>query len=187
MNTIPYSVGTGKPTNTRSQLHFFVKPLDRGFTKFQYYLFHWNSRNTAAHHHRRTWPKQTEYSVGYSNIKWNPSFDPINCNEFFEKLTTKSAAWNNFAAVVRGFSANYKAENYVELVANIMKTCSKKDCRVFFKVHMLDANLDQFKKNMGAYSKKLGERFHQNSLLALNARCCPVFDVKPHARPDEAL
>ena len=151
MNTIPYSVGTGKPTNTRSQLNFFVKPLDRGFTK------------------------------------WNPSFDPINCNEFFEKLTTKSEAWNNFAAVVRGFSANYKAENYVELVANIMKICSKKDCRVFFKVHMLDANLDQFKKNMGAYSKKLGERFHQNSLLALNARCCPVFDVKPHARPDEAL
>ena len=33
-----------------------------------------------------------------------------------------------------------------------------------FKVHMLDANLDQFMENMGVYSEELGERFHQNIL-----------------------
>ena len=34
-----------------------------------------------------------------------------------------------------------------------------------FKVYfMLDANLDQFMENMGAYSQKLGKRFHQNIL-----------------------
>ena len=33
-----------------------------------------------------------------------------------------------------------------------------------FKVHTLDANLDQLMENMGAYSEELGERFHQNIL-----------------------
>ena len=45
-----------------------------------------------------------------------------------------------------------------------MKTCSKRDCRVFFKVHMLDANLDQFMESMGAYSEELDERFLQDRL-----------------------
>ena len=57
--------------------------------------------------------------------------------------------------MVHGFLGNHKAENYVKLVANIAKTFSKKDCRVSFKVHMLDSNLDQFMENMGAYSEKL--------------------------------
>ncbi|KAK8374315.1 hypothetical protein O3P69_018357, partial [Scylla paramamosain] len=30
------------------------------------------------------------------------------------------------------------------------------------KVHILDAHLDNFKVNMGAYSEEQGERFHQN-------------------------
>ena len=71
---------------------------------------------------------------------------------------------SSFAPVVRGFLGNYKAENYVELVAKLVKTCSKRDCKMFFKVHMLDANLDQFMENMGAYSEELGERFLQDIL-----------------------
>ena len=33
------------------------------------------------------------------------------------------------------------------------------------KVHMLDADLDEFKANLGAYSKEHGERFHQDKIL----------------------
>ena len=33
-----------------------------------------------------------------------------------------------------------------------------------FKVHMLNANLDQFMENMGAHSEELGERFLQDIL-----------------------
>ena len=66
--------------------------------------------------------------------------------------------------MVRGSLGYHKAENYVELIAKLVKTCSKRDCRVFFKVHMLDANLAQFMENMGAYSEELGKRFHQNIL-----------------------
>ena len=88
----------------------------------------------------------------------------LDCNESLEELTTERAAWNNFAPVVRGFLGNHKAENYVELLAKLVKTCSKRDCRMSFKVHMIDANLDQFMENMGAYSEELGERFHQSIL-----------------------
>ena len=195
--------------------------LQGGLAKFPCYLCHWDSRDTTAHYHRRIWPKRTEYSVGYSSIKWDPLIDPIkimlpplhinlglikqfvkalhknsdafkhlqnfftkiseanieagifvgpqmrkilDCNEFLEELTTERAAWNSFAPVVRGFLGNHKAENYVKLVAKLVKTCSKRDCRMSFKVHMLDANLDQFMENMGVYSEELGERFHQNIL-----------------------
>ena len=85
-------------------------------------------------------------------------------NEFFEKLTTERAAWNSFAPVVRGFLGNHKAI-FIKFLIKLMKTCSKRDCRVSFKVHMLDANLDQFFiENMGAHSEELGERFLRNSL-----------------------
>ena len=30
------------------------------------------------------------------------------------------------------------------------------------KIHMLDAHLDEFKENLGAYSDEQGERFHQD-------------------------
>ena len=66
--------------------------------------------------------------------------------------------------MVCGFLGNHKAENYVELVAKLGKTCSKRDCKMSFKVYMLDANLDQFMENMGAYSEELGKRFHQKIL-----------------------
>ena len=33
----------------------------------------------------------------------------LDCNEFFEELTTERAAWNSFAPVVRGFLGNHKA------------------------------------------------------------------------------
>ena len=35
-------------------------------------------------------------------------------------------------------------------------------CRMSMKVHMLDAHLDEFKENLGAYSEEHGKRFHQN-------------------------
>ena len=199
----------------------FLVGLQGGFSKFPCYLCHWDRRDTTVHYHRRMRPKQSEYSVGYSNIKWDPLIYPIKillpplhinlvlikqfvkalyknldafkhlqnffikisaakieagifvgpqirkilaCNEFLDDLTTERVAWNSFALVVRGFLGNHKAENYGELVAKTVKTCSKRDCRMSSKVHMLDAISDQFMENMGAYSEKLGKRFHQDIL-----------------------
>ena len=55
----------------------FLVGLQGGLAKFPCYLCHWDSRNTTAHYHRRICPKRTEYSVGYSKIKWDPLIDLI--------------------------------------------------------------------------------------------------------------
>ena len=52
----------------------------------------------------------------------------------------------------------------MELVAKLLKTYSEMGCRMSFKVHMLDAHLDEFKEDMGAYSEEQVERFHQDIL-----------------------
>ena len=89
----------------------------------------------------------------------------IECDEFAKKLSRKEeAAWNSFVAVVRGFLGNHTAENYEQLVQDLIKNYSKMGCRMSLKVHILDAHLDKFKENMGAYSEEQGERFHQDIL-----------------------
>ena len=46
----------------------------------------------------------------------------IECDEFAKKLSRKEeAAWNSFVAVVRGFLGNHKAENYEQLVQDLIK------------------------------------------------------------------
>ncbi|KAL7837429.1 hypothetical protein SRHO_G00271400 [Serrasalmus rhombeus] len=87
----------------------------------------------------------------------------IECSEFPKKLNRKErAAWNSFVAVVRGFLGNHKDENYVQLVQTLIKNYAAMGCRMSLKIHILDAHLDKFKQNMGAYSEEQGERFHQD-------------------------
>jgi len=55
---------------------------------------------------------------------------------------------------VKGFLGNHKADNYVELVETVIKNYSKMGCRISLKVHILIANLQDFKENTGAYSEE---------------------------------
>ncbi|XP_017483346.1 PREDICTED: uncharacterized protein LOC108372214 [Rhagoletis zephyria] len=83
--------------------------------------------------------------------------------EFPKKLTrVEKAAWMSFMSVVQGFLGNHKAANYVELVESLVENYGKMGCRMSLKLHILDAHLDKFKENMGAYSEEQGERFHQD-------------------------
>ncbi|KAL6465610.1 hypothetical protein MHYP_G00257430 [Metynnis hypsauchen] len=87
----------------------------------------------------------------------------IECSEFPKKLNRKErAAWNSFVAVVRGFLGNHKDKNYVQLVQTLIKNYAAMGCRMSLKIHILDAHLDKFKENMGAYSEEQGELFHQD-------------------------
>ena len=68
--------------------------------------------------------------------------------------------WNSFVAVVYGFLGNYMTENYVQVVQTFIKNYAKMGCRMSLKVHILDAHLEKFKENIGAYS----EEHHQDIL-----------------------
>ena len=87
----------------------------------------------------------------------------LQSDEFFGTLSAvEKDTWICFAAVVQGFLENNKEDNHVELVANLVNSYGNMGCRMSMKVHMLDAHLDEFKENLGAYSKELGEQFHQD-------------------------
>ena len=87
----------------------------------------------------------------------------LKSDEFLETLSAvEKDAWICFAAVVQGFLGNNKEDNYAEFVANLVNSYGNMGCRMSMKVHMLDAHLDGFKENLGAYSEEHGERFHQD-------------------------
>ena len=47
-------------------------------------------------------------------------------------------------------------------VANLVNSYGNMECRMSMKVHLLDAHLDEFTENLGAYSDKHDEWFHQD-------------------------
>ena len=127
----------------------FVKALNQESDAFKYLL--------------EFFPKLSEAKIK-GGIFVGPEIKKVlESAEFPKKLTrTEKAAWNCFIAVVRGFLGNHRAENYQELVRDLIKTYGAMGCRMSLKLHMLDAHLDKFKDNMGAYSEEQGERFHQD-------------------------
>lgn len=89
----------------------------------------------------------------------------MECQNFPRLLSNQEEkAWDSFKAVVRGFLGNNRAENYVELINDMILNFQNIGCRMSLKVHMLHAHLNNFKDNMGAYSEEQGERFHQDMM-----------------------
>ncbi|XP_061407376.1 uncharacterized protein LOC133342308 isoform X2 [Lethenteron reissneri] len=76
----------------------------------------------------------------------------LECNEFAKMLTSKKkAAWNSFVAVVSWAITRSKTMwSWLRMVKNY----GTMGCRMSLKVHILDAHLDKFKENMGAYSEE---------------------------------
>lgn len=127
----------------------FVKALDKESAAFKYL--------------HDLFPKLSEAKIK-AGVFVGPQIKKIMESEEFPKMLSRKekAAWNSFVAVVRGFLGNHKAENYVDLVANLVKKYCAMGCKMSLKVHILDAHLHHFKENMGAYSEEQGERFHQD-------------------------
>lgn len=83
--------------------------------------------------------------------------------KFLELLSThEKQAWLSLKAVIDSFLGNKRAENYKEVISNMLDSFKVMGCRMSLKVHMLHAHLDKFKNNMGEYSEEQGERFHQD-------------------------
>ncbi|XP_037400093.1 uncharacterized protein LOC119264997 isoform X2 [Pygocentrus nattereri] len=127
----------------------FVRALDKELRAFNYL--------------QDLFPKLSEAKIK-AGVFVGPQIKKIiECSEFPKKLNRKDrAAWNSFVAVVRGFLGNHKDENYVQLVQTLIKNYAAMGCRMSLKIHILDAHLDKFKENMGAYSEEQRERFHRD-------------------------
>ena len=63
-----------------------------------------------------------------------------------------------------------KDRNYQEWVEKLVKSYQNIGCRMSVKLHFLSSHLDFFQENLGDFSKKLGERFHQD-IEPMERRC----------------
>jgi len=60
------------------------------------------------------------------------------------------------------FLENRRAQNYEELVHNLLQNYQKLSCKISLKIHFLQSNLNFFPENCNAVSGEHGERFHQD-------------------------
>jgi hypothetical protein len=75
-------------------------------------------------------------------------------------VTWKKAAWKSIKSVTT--LGNHTAENYCDMVADLVQTHKAMGCNMSLMVHFIDSHLDFFPENLGAVSDEHGQRFHQD-------------------------
>lgn len=79
------------------------------------------------------------------------------------KMTlNEKAAWVSFRDVINNFLGNTKSPNYQRIVQTLLKNLRNLNANLSYKLHFLNAHLDHFPDNLGAFSEEHGERFHQD-------------------------
>lgn len=85
-------------------------------------------------------------------------------------------AWLAFKNLVKDFLGNTRAQNYTEIVQQLLESFKMLGCNMSIKLHFLHSHLADFPKNLGAVSDEQGERFHQD-LKIMEARYQGRWDV----------
>ena len=114
----------------------FVKAMDHEGNGFQYLRQKFGAEKTDA-----------KLKAG---IFIGPQIREMMCDsEFKNKLNQlELAAWEAFKLVVQNFLGNHRAENYAELVDNMLKAYRRMGCRMSLKIHFLHSHLDFFPPNI---------------------------------------
>jgi hypothetical protein len=71
-------------------------------------------------------------------------------------------AWSSFVLIVKNFLGNKKADNYTQLVEDMLFHFNRLGCNISVKVHYLHSHLHRFPENLGDLCEEQGERFHQD-------------------------
>ena len=84
--------------------------------------------------------------------------------DLLEHLLTETgaSAWLTFKVFCLNFLGNIKAENYKELLMDLLNAYQTMRCNKSLKSHFSHSQLDFFPPNMGIVSNKQGEGFHQD-------------------------
>ena len=122
-----------------------------------------NPESDAFKHIQELFPKLSEAKVK-AGIFVGPQVKRLmKSDSFSEKLSAvERRAWKSFVSVVEGFLGNHKADNFRNIVEELVDAYEKMGCRMSLKLHVLHFHIDEFKDNMGDYSEEQGERFHQD-------------------------
>ena len=104
------------------------------------------------------------YEKKKAGIFDGPQIRTLLRDQYFVTTMTvvEAQAWKAFFKVVHNFSGNKRADNYVELVEELLFSLQDLGCRMSSKVHYLHSHLSEFPANLGDVSEEQGERFHQD-------------------------
>ena len=84
-------------------------------------------------------------------------------HHFVAAMTTVEArAWYTFADVIHNFLGNKKADNYREIVEQLLLSLQELHSRVSTELHNLHSRLSEFLNNLGNVIKEQGKRFCQD-------------------------
>ena len=88
-----------------------------------------------------------------------PQIRKLILDEEFDKMLKEDerVAWKCF----KKFLGSHRAENYEEVVSNLLHSYEVLDCKMSLKVHFLASHLYFFHENLDV-SDERGERFHQD-------------------------
>jgi hypothetical protein len=68
---------------------------------------------------------------------------------FEQKLhDIEKRAWKCFVNVVKNFLGNHRAENYKDLINELLISYKAMGCNMSLKIHILDSHLDDFPENV---------------------------------------
>lgn len=82
--------------------------------------------------------------------------------KFYSLLSPfEKEAFSNIKSVCENFLGNHRAENYKEIVHNMLQSFKRLRINMSPKIHYLQQHLDFFRENLGKISDEHGERFHQ--------------------------
>ena len=122
-----------------------------------------NPESDVFKHIQELFPKLSEAKVK-AGIFVGPQVKRLmKSDSFSEKLSAvERRAWKSFVSVVEGFLGKHKADNFRNIVEELVDAYEKMGCRMSLKLHVLHSHIDEFKDNMGDYLEEQGERFHQD-------------------------
>ena len=85
-------------------------------------------------------------------------------DQYFVTIMTvvEARAWKAFSKMVHNFLDNKRADNYIELVEELLLSLQDLGCRMSIKAHYLHSHLSESPTNLGDVSEEQGERFHQD-------------------------
>jgi len=121
-----------------------------------------NQEEVAFTYLRVKFPRLSEAKVK-EDIFIGPQIRDLIKDKYIDKLLQgeEKAAWDSFKFVVKGFLENRRAQNYEELVNNLLQSYQKLGCNMSLKIHFLQSHSDFFPENCDAVSDERGARFHQ--------------------------
>ena len=79
----------------------------------------------------------------------------IKDSSFVASMTSKEArAWKALREVIKNFLENKKAENYKNLLGELLSSFEEMSCNMSIKLHYLKSHADKFPQNLGSISEK---------------------------------